>query len=141
MHTAVSDLEVVLKEQKGQMWYIRYPVEGQSELFITIATTRPETMLGDTAIIVHPEDERYKDLIGKFAVLPIMGRLIPIIGDEYVDREFGTGAMKVTPAHDFNDFTIGTRHKLPLINVFDKNAAINENGPEGYVGLGPVRGA
>ncbi len=135
MHTALSDLEVVLREQKGHMWYIKYPVEGTTERFITIATTRPETMLGDTAIIVHPEDERYADVIGKFAVLPIVGRLIPIIADEYVDREFGTGAMKVTPAHDFNDFDIGKRHKLAMINVFDKNACINENGPDDYVGL------
>jgi valyl-tRNA synthetase len=135
MHTAVSDLEVVLKEQKGHMWYIKYPVEGQTERFITIATTRPETMLGDTAIIVHPEDERYRDLIGKFAVVPVVSRPIPIIADEYVDREFGTGAMKVTPAHDFNDWAIGQRHNLAVINVFDKNAAINDNGPAGYVGL------
>lgn len=135
MHTALSDLEVVLKETKGNMWYIRYPIEGQVERFITIATTRPETMLGDTAIIVHPDDDRYKDLIGKFAVLPIVGRPIPIIGDEYVDPAFGTGAMKVTPAHDFNDFAIGQRHKLPIINVFDKNACINEDGPLAYQGL------
>ncbi len=135
MHTAVSDLEVHMKEQKGHMWYIKYPVEGQTERFITIATTRPETMLGDTAIIVHPDDERYKDLIGKFAVLPLVGRPIPILGDDYVDREFGTGAMKVTPAHDFNDYTIGQRHKLQIINVFDKNACLNDNAPEEYQGL------
>lgn len=135
MHTAVSDLEVVLKETKGNMYYINYPIEGDVARFITIATTRPETMLGDTAIIVHPDDERYQDLIGKFAVLPIVGRLIPIIADEYVEREFGTGAMKVTPAHDFNDWQIGLRHKLQVISVFDKNAVINENGPDGYRGL------
>jgi valyl-tRNA synthetase len=135
MKTSLSDLEVVLKEQKGHMWYIKYPVEGQTERFITIATTRPETMLGDTAIIVHPDDDRYKDLIGKFAVVPIAHRSIPIIADEYVDREFGTGAMKVTPAHDFNDYIIGQRHDLPMINIFDANAAINENGPSEYVGL------
>lgn len=135
MHTAVSDLEVFMKEQKGHMWYIKYHVEGDTERFITVATTRPETMLGDSAIIVHPEDERYQDLIGKFAVLPIVGRLIPIIADEYVDREFGTGAMKVTPAHDFNDYAIGQRHNLQLINIFDSDAKINENGPEEYQGL------
>jgi valyl-tRNA synthetase len=135
MHTALSDLEVAQKEAKGHMWYIRYPIEGDVERFITIATTRPETMLGDTAIIVHPDDERYQDLIGKFAVLPIVGRMIPIIADTYVEKEFGTGAMKVTPGHDFNDYQIGVRHKLPLINVFDKNAAINENGPSAYRGM------
>jgi valyl-tRNA synthetase len=135
LHTAISDLEVVQKENKGHMWHIRYPIEGQEERFITIATTRPETMLGDTAIIVHPEDERYTDLIGKFAVLPVVGRLIPIIGDAYVDPEFGSGAMKVTPAHDFNDFEIGKRHNLEMINIFDINACINENAPKEYRGL------
>lgn len=133
--TAISDLEVVQKEIKGHMYYIRYPIEGQEERFITIATTRPETMLGDTAIVVNPEDERYKDLIGKFAVLPIVGRLIKIIGDDYVDAEFGTGAMKVTPAHDFNDFEIGKRHQLERISVLDMHAKINENAPEEYRGL------
>lgn len=134
-HTAISDLEVIQKEIKGNMYYIKYPIEGSTERFITIATTRPETMLGDTAIIVNPEDERYTDLLGKFAVLPIVGRLIPIIGDAYVDKEFGTGAMKVTPAHDFNDFEVGKRHKLEQINIFDDNAHINSNAPEEYVGL------
>ena len=134
-HTAISDLEVIQKEIKGNMYYIKYPIEGSTERFITIATTRPETMLGDTAIIVNPEDERYADVIGKFAVLPIVGRLIPIIADAYVDREFGTGAMKVTPAHDFNDFEVGKRHKLEQINIFDDNAHINGNAPEEYVGL------
>ncbi len=133
--TAVSDIEVVQKEVKGHMYYIRYPIEGEEERFITIATTRPETMLGDTALVVNPEDERYKDLIGKFAVLPIVGRLIKIIGDDYVDAEFGTGAMKVTPAHDFNDFEIGKRHGLERIAVLDMHAKINENGPVEYQGL------
>lgn len=133
--TAISDLEVFSKEVKGHMYYIRYPIEGAVEQFITIATTRPETMLGDTAIIVNPKDERYRDMIGKFAVLPIVGRLIPIIADDYVDPEFGTGAMKVTPAHDFNDFEIGKRHNLEQINIFDSTAHINENGPEEYQGL------
>lgn len=133
--TAVSDIEVVQKEIKGHMYYIRYPIEGQEERFITIATTRPETMLGDTAIVVNPDDERYKDLIGQFAVLPIVGRLIKIIGDDYVDPEFGTGAMKVTPAHDFNDFEIGKRHNLERISVLDMQARINENAPKIYQGL------
>jgi len=135
LHTAISDLEVEQKEVKGHMWHIRYPLEGEQERFITVATTRPETMLGDTAIAVHPEDERYKDLIGKFAVLPIAGRPIPIIADEYADPEQGSGAVKITPAHDFNDFEVGKRHNLPQINIFDINACINENGPEGYQGL------
>lgn len=135
LHTAISDLEVEQKEVKGSMWYINYPVEGDQERFITIATTRPETMLGDTAIAVNPEDERYKDLIGKFAVLPIVGRLIKIVADDYVDMEAGTGAMKITPAHDFNDFELGKRHNLEQINIFDINAHINENGPEEYRGL------
>lgn len=133
--TAISDLEVVQKEIKGHMYYIRYPIEGETERFITIATTRPETMLGDTAIVVNPDDERYKDLIGKFAVLPIVGRLIKIIGDDYVEAEFGTGAMKVTPAHDFNDFEIGKRHKLERIAILDMFGKINENAPTEYQGL------
>ncbi|MCB1558454.1 MAG: valine--tRNA ligase [Alphaproteobacteria bacterium] len=133
--TAISDLEVVQKEIKGHMWYIRYPVEGDQERTITIATTRPETMLGDTAIVVNPEDERYKDLIGKFAVLPIVGRLIKIIADDYVDMELGTGAMKVTPAHDFNDFEIGRRHNLEMISILDIHAKVNENAPKEYQGL------
>jgi len=135
LHTAVSDLEVEQRDQKGKMWHIRYPIEGQTEQFITVATTRPETMLGDTAVAVHPDDDRYKDLVGKFAVLPITGRLIPIIADEYSDPEKGSGAVKITPAHDFNDFEVGKRNKLPMINIFDIDARINENGPEAYRGL------
>lgn len=135
LHTAISDLEVDTRDVKGNMWHINYPVEGNEERFITIATTRPETMLGDTAIAVHPDDERYKDLIGKFAVLPIVGRLIKIVADDYVDPEAGTGAMKITPAHDFNDFELGKRHGLEQINIFDINAAINNNAPEDYQGL------
>ncbi|MES2729543.1 MAG: valine--tRNA ligase [Pseudomonadota bacterium] len=135
LHTALSDIEVVQKENKGHMWHIRYPIEGQEERFITIATTRPETMLGDTAIVVNPDDERYQDLVGKFAVLPIVDRLIPIIADSYVDKEFGSGAMKVTPAHDFNDFELGKRHGLEVINIFDLNAHINDNAPAEYRGL------
>ena len=135
LHTAVSDLEVEQKEQKGHMWHIRYPIEGEQERFITVATTRPETMLGDTAIAVHPDDERFKDLVGKFAVLPIANRSIPIIADEYSNPEKGSGAVKITPAHDFNDFEVGKRHDLPMINVFDESACINENAPDGYQGL------
>ena len=135
LHTAISDLEVEQKEQKGHMWHIRYPVEGATEEFITVATTRPETMLGDTAVAVHPDDERYKHLVGKFVSLPIAGRLIPIIADEYSDPEKGTGAVKITPAHDFNDFEVGKRNNLPMINIFDINAHLNDNAPEGYVGM------
>ena len=135
MHTAVSDLEVEMVETKGNIWHIRYPIEGSTEQFITIATTRPETMLGDTAIVVNPDDERYKDLVGKFAVLPIVGRLIKIIADNYVDKDYASGAMKVTPAHDFNDFELGKRHGLEVISVMDADAKINENGPAEYRGL------
>jgi valyl-tRNA synthetase len=132
-HTALSDLEVEHEDQDGSLWHIRYPVKG-SDRFLTVATTRPETMLGDSAVAVHPEDERYRDLIGKYAILPLMDREIPIIADEYVDREFGTGAVKITPAHDFNDFEIGKRHGLELINILDPCAKINDNGGR-YQGL------
>jgi valyl-tRNA synthetase len=134
MQTAVSDLEVEQKEIKGNLWHFKYPVEGSDE-FIIVATTRPETMLGDTAVAVHPENERLKHLIGKTAKLPLVGRLIPIIGDEYADPEKGTGAVKITPAHDFNDFEVGKRHKLPMINIFDQNAKLNDEAPEKYRGL------
>jgi len=142
--TAISDLEVVHQEQKGHLWEIRYPVlgdggpEGKPSIetgeFITVATTRPETMLGDTAVAIHPEDERYLHLHGKKLRLPLMNREIPIVVDPWVSREFGTGAVKVTPAHDPNDFAIGERHHLPSINVMDDRAAINENGGA-YAGL------
>lgn len=135
LQSAISDLEVEQKETKGSMWYIRYPIEGDSERFITVATTRPETMLGDTAVAVHPEDARYKDLIGKFAVLPIVGRPLKIVGDDYIDPEVGTGAMKVTPAHDFNDFEVGRRHHLEMINILDTSACLNENAPSEYRGM------
>ena len=135
LHTAISDLEVEQKETKGHMWHFRYPVEGNKERFIVIATTRPETMLGDTAVAVHPDDERYKDLIGKYAVLPIVGRMIPIVADEYADPEKGSGAVKITPAHDFNDFEVGKRHKLPMIDIFDKDAKLNGNAPDEYKGM------
>ncbi|MGH1455317.1 MAG: valine--tRNA ligase [Alphaproteobacteria bacterium] len=135
--TVISDLEVIQKEQKGSMWHIRYPVEGEHEEFITVATTRPETMLGDTAVAVHPDDLRYKDKIGKMVVLPITGRLIPIIADEYSDPEKGSGAVKITPAHDFNDFEVGQRHDLPMISVMNGYAKIvaRDDIPESYHGL------
>jgi len=133
-HTAISDLEVEQKEVKGNLWHLRYPIEGSDE-FITVATTRPETMLGDTGIAVHPDDERYKHLIGKKAILPLVGRLIPIVGDEYSDPEKGTGAVKITPAHDFNDFDVGKRHGLEVINILDKSAHLNEAVPDEFQGM------
>lgn len=134
LNTAVSDLEVVTEEIEGQLWYIQYPlVEGGS--YVTIATTRPETMLGDVAVAVHPDDERYQNLIGKEIQLPLTDRTIPIIADEYVDREFGTGCVKITPAHDFNDYEIGKRHKLPKINILTHDAHLNETVPPAYRGL------
>ncbi len=132
-HTALSDLEVEHEDKQGNLWHLRYPVKG-SERFLIVATTRPETMLGDTAVAVHPEDERYQDLIGKSVLLPLMDREIPIIADDYVDMEFGSGAVKITPAHDFNDFEIGKRHDLEFINILDESGIINENGGS-YVGM------
>jgi valyl-tRNA synthetase len=131
--TVLSDLEVLHEEKQGHLWYVKYPVAGTQESLV-VATTRPETMLGDTAVAVHPEDERYRHLIGKKAVLPLMNREIPIIGDEMVDREFGTGAVKITPAHDPNDFEAGKRHGLEQIDVMTDDAHMNENAG-GYVGL------
>jgi valyl-tRNA synthetase len=121
LKTAISDLEVQQVESKGQLWHIKYPIEGSGE-FIVVATTRPETMLGDVAVAVHPHNERLKHLIGKTAILPLVGRRIPLIGDEYADPEKGSGAVKITPAHDFNDFEVGRRHRLPLVNIFDAAA-------------------
>ena len=115
-------------ETKGHLWHIKYPIEGSDDAFIMVATTRPETMLGDTAVAVHPDDERYKHLIGKTAVLPLVGRRIPIVGDDYSDPEKGTGAVKITPAHDFNDFEVGRRHHLPMINVLDVEAQLDLDG-------------
>ena len=134
-HTAISDLEVVQKPVNGHLWYFRYPIEDQPDRFITVATTRPETMLGDTGVAVHPDDPRYRDLIGKNAVLPIVGRLLRIVGDEHADPEQGSGAVKITPAHDFNDFEVGRRHGLEEINIFDESAHLNDNAPEAYRGL------
>ncbi|WP_091532997.1 valine--tRNA ligase [Fontimonas thermophila] len=132
--TAISDLEVESREEKGKLWYFRYPLaDGSGHL--TVATTRPETMLGDTAVAVHPEDARYRHLIGKAVRLPLCDREIPIIGDDYVDREFGTGVVKITPAHDFNDYAVAARHGLPLINVFTPTAHINDAAPPAYRGL------
>jgi valyl-tRNA synthetase len=134
LHTAVSDLEVLGSDERGKLWHIRYPVAGSGEMLV-VATTRPETMLGDTAVAVHPADERYRQLIGKEIDLPLTGRRIPIIADEYVDPEFGTGCVKITPAHDFNDYEVGLRHKLPMIGVFDESAHMNANAPAAYRGL------
>ncbi len=135
MHTAISDLEVEQREVKGHLWHFKYPLENEPDRFITVATTRPETMLGDTAVAVHPEDERYKDLIGKHVVLPLVGRRILIVGDDYADPETGSGAVKITPAHDFNDFAVGKRHGLELINILDRNASLTDDVPEAYRGL------
>lgn len=135
LHTAVSDLEVSMLEKKGHMWNLKYPLTDDPSKFIEVGTTRPETMLGDTAVAVHPEDARYKDLIGKTVTLPIVGREIPVIADDYADPEQGTGAVKITPAHDFNDFEVGRRHDLELINILDADAKINENAPAEYQGL------
>ncbi len=139
LHTAVSDLEVVSEEEQGFLWHMRYPLSDGSG-HLVVATTRPETMLGDTAVAVHPEDERYQSLIGKTITLPLVGREIPIIADDYVDPEFGTGCVKITPAHDFNDYAMGQRHDLPMINVLTVDARINGNAPEKYRGQGPLRG-
>ena len=134
MLTAISDLEVESREVKGHLWYFKYPIEGSDENII-VATTRPETMLGDTGVAVHPDDPKWKHLIGKQAILPLVGRKIPIVADEYSDPEKGSGAVKITPAHDFNDFEVGRRHQLDAINIFDKFARLNDNAPEKYRGL------
>jgi len=140
LHTAVSDLEVLSEEEDGFFWYFKYPLADgattdSGDSFITIATTRPETLLGDTAVAVSPEDPRFKSLVGKTIDLPLCDRRIPIIADDYVDPEFGTGCVKITPAHDFNDYEVGKRHDLEMINIFTVDAAINDNAPESYRGL------
>jgi valyl-tRNA synthetase len=132
LKTAISDLEVQQVETKGNLWHIKYPIEGSDE-FITVATTRPETMLGDVAVAVHPDNERLQHLIGKTAILPLVGRRIPVIGDDYADPEKGTGAVKITPAHDFNDFEVGKRHNLPLISVFDDEAHLTLKQNESFL--------
>lgn len=134
LHTAISDLEVLSEEENGFMWHFNYPL-ASGEGHLTVATTRPETMLGDSAVAVHPEDERYKHLIGQTIKLPLTDREIPIIGDDYVDMEFGTGCVKITPAHDFNDYEMGQRHNLPLINILTDDADINDLAPEKYRGM------
>jgi len=132
--TAISDLEVDQREVNGHYWHIRYPIEGTDQ-FVVVATTRPETMFGDTAVAVHPEDERYQSLIGKHILLPLMGRRVPIIADEYADIEKGSGAVKITPAHDFNDFEVGRRHNLEMINVMDADGRMNEIVPDAFRGM------
>ncbi|HEX5684014.1 MAG TPA: valine--tRNA ligase [Ideonella sp.] len=132
--SAVSDLEVESEEEDGHLWFIRYPIEGSDESLV-VATTRPETMLGDTAVMVHPEDERYAHLIGKQVRLPITGRLVPVIADDYVEKAFGTGVVKVTPAHDPNDYQVGLRHGLPMLTIFTLEAKVNDESPEAYRGL------
>ena len=127
-HTSISDAEVEYEEQHGHFWHIKYPVVGEDGRYLEFATTRPETMLGDTAVAVHPDDERYKDLVGKTVKVPFVDREIPIIADEYVEKDFGTGVVKITPAHDPNDFEVGKRHNLPEINIMNDDATINENG-------------
>ena len=134
LQTALSDLEVATTEEKGSLWHMKYPIS-DSEDHIVVATTRPETMLGDTAVAVHPDDKRYKDLIGQEVILPLTDRKIPIIADEYVDQEFGTGCVKITPAHDFNDFEIGKRHDLEIISILDQSAKISPSAPAEYQGL------
>ncbi len=134
LHTALSDLEVLSTEENGKLWHIRYPREdGRGD--VVVATTRPETMLGDTAVAVSPDDPRYRDLVGEFLELPLTGRRIPVIADDYVDPEFGTGCVKITPAHDFNDYEVGQRHDLEQINVLNPDATLNDNAPEAFRGL------
>ena len=134
LHTALSDLEVLSEDEAGHLWHFRYPL-ASGDGHLVVATTRPETMLGDSAVAVHPDDERYKDLVGQEIILPIVGRRIPIIADDYVDPEFGTGCVKITPAHDFNDYDIGKRHDLPMYNILTDDAALNDEVPECYRGL------
>ena len=134
LHTALSDLEVLSADEQGQLWHFRYPL-ASGDGHLVVATTRPETMLGDSAVAVHPDDDRYRDLVGQEIILPVVGRCIPIIADDYVDPEFGTGCVKITPAHDFNDYDIGTRHDLPMYNVLTDDAAMNDEVPEAYRGL------
>ena len=135
MHTVISDLEVENRETRGTLWHIRYPIEGEDGRYLVVATTRPETMLGDTGVAVHPDDERFRELVGKKARLPLVGRLLPIVADAYADPEKGSGAVKITPAHDFNDFEVGRRHELDMINIFDADARLNDAAAPAYRGL------
>ena len=132
-HTSISDAEVEFEEESSHLWHIRYKIKDEDR-YVIVATTRPETMLGDTAVAVHPEDERYKDIIGKKCILPIMNKEIPIIADEFVEKEFGTGCVKITPAHDMNDYQAGLRHNLEIVEVFDDSSIMGELVPE-YKGL------
>lgn len=136
LHTAISDLEVTTEPSPGHLWHLRYPLADNPDQFIVVATTRPETMLGDTGVAVHPDDARYQHLIGKLLILPLTDRKIPIIADSAVDPEFGTGCVKITPGHDFNDYEMGKRHHLPIITIFTASADCNENTPKSYRGLG-----
>ena len=139
LHTAISDLEVQPVECQGHLWHFRYPLEDAPEKFLTIATTRPETMFGDVAVAVHPQDARFQDYLGKHCLLPLIGRRIPIIGDAQADPDVGSGAVKITPAHDFNDFALARRHHLTMINIFDESACLNENTPQEFQGLDRYR--
>ena len=139
LHTAISDLEVVQEEEAGYLWHLRYPIAGSEET-VTVATTRPETMLGDTAVAVNPEDERYAHLVGRRILLPLTNREIPIIADDYVDAEFGSGCVKITPAHDFNDYAMGERHQLPMINILTADAHLNDDVPEPFRGMDRYEG-
>jgi valyl-tRNA synthetase len=134
LKTALSDLEVVAEEETGSLWHLRYPLVGDGG-FLVVATTRPETLLGDAAVAVHPDDERYRHLIGRQVRLPLTSREIPVIGDAYVDPAFGSGCVKITPAHDFNDYEVGQRHGLPLINILNPDATLNDQVPAAYRGL------
>jgi len=134
LHTALSDLEVLSTDEQGHLWHFRYPL-ASGDGYLVVATTRPETMLGDSAVAVHPSDDRYKKLVGEEIILPIVGRRIPIIADDYVDPEFGTGCVKITPAHDFNDYDIGKRHDLPMYNILTDDAALNDDVPDAYRGM------
>jgi valyl-tRNA synthetase len=135
LKTSISDLEVESIEEQGHLWHLRYPLADKPGEFLVIATTRPETLLGDSAVAVHPDDERYKHLLGQHIALPLTDRTIPIIADQYVDQEFGTGCVKITPAHDFNDYDVGKRHDLPIINILNDDASLNDEVPESYRGL------
>ena len=139
--TAVSDLEVISEEEDGSLWHFRYPLVDDASRHVIIATTRPETLLGDSAIAVNPDDERYKNLVGKFVELPLCNRQIPIIADDYADPEFGTGCVKITPAHDFNDYEVGKRNNLEVINILTDDACINENAPRSVPRSGSIRSA
>ena len=132
--SAISDEEVIHKEKNGHLWYLRYPIK-DSQKYLIVAATRPETMLGDSAVAVNPDDKRYQDYIGQSIILPLVGREIPIISDNFVDPEFGTGCVKVTPAHDPNDFNMGKRHNLDFINIMNDDASMNSNVPEKYIGM------